>query len=102
MSSTPFPERPCHVAALTVSEFACGPHREGAISIDEVCRLFLDEGAAPGDGARRVIELPVCDQYTLQGDAFSDAIRRGEGQALPLEDSVANMRVLDAVRQASS
>ena len=68
---------------------------------DKPCRLFLDEGATPGDGARRVIELPVCDQYTLQGDAFSDAIRRGEGQALPLEDSVANMRVLDAVRQSS-
>ena len=56
---------------------------------DRPCRILLDE---------RVIELPVCDQYTLQGDAFSDAIRRGGGQALPLEDSVANMRVLDAVR----
>src|ERR1043166_4214813 len=32
------------------------------------CRLFLDRGGAPGDAAREVIEVAVCDQYTLQGD----------------------------------
>ena len=43
MGSTPFPARPRHVAALTVAEFACGPHLEKAVAIDEVCRLFLDD-----------------------------------------------------------
>jgi predicted dehydrogenase len=69
---------------------------------DRPCRIFVDDGSSPGERGR-VIEFPVCDQYTLQGDAFSEAIRRGTETPLPLEDSVANMRVLDAVvRSASS
>ena len=68
---------------------------------DRPCRLFLYDGASPGE-APRTIEFRVCDQYTLQGDAFSQAIRRETGQPLPLEDSVANMRVLDAVRRAAA
>jgi len=42
MSSTPFPARPSHVVALTVSEFA-GPHLDGTASIDDVCRMFLND-----------------------------------------------------------
>jgi predicted dehydrogenase len=62
---------------------------------DRPCRIFVAEGA--GDSGRRLIEFPVCDQYTLQGDAFSRAIRNEGQQALSLEDSIANMRVLDAI-----
>ena len=70
---------------------------------DRPCRILVDDGSALSGANRRVIEFPVCDQYTLQGDAFSEAIRRGTGQVLPLEDSIANMRVLDAaVRSAAS
>jgi predicted dehydrogenase len=64
---------------------------------DRPCRIFVDDGAS-----RRVMELPACDQYMLQGDAFSRAIRSGDAQALPLEDSVANMKVLDAIVRAAS
>src|SRR5258708_22287796 len=70
---------------------------------DHPCRLFVDDGSSLAGDAQRTIELPVCDQYTLQGDDFSRAIRLGHDQALPLERSVANMRVLDAViRSAAS
>jgi predicted dehydrogenase len=70
---------------------------------DRPCRIFVDDGSVSGGKGPRVIELPVCDQYTLQGDAFSKAVRRGREQPLPLEDSLANMRTLDAVvRSASS
>jgi predicted dehydrogenase len=62
---------------------------------DRPCRIFVDEGG--GDVSRRVLEFPVCDQYSLQGDAFSRAIRGEVEQALSLEDSIANMRVLDAI-----
>jgi predicted dehydrogenase len=49
------------------------------------------------------IEYPPCNQYTIQGDLFSEAIRNGTPQVTPLEDAVANMRVLDAlVRSAES
>jgi predicted dehydrogenase len=69
---------------------------------DRPCRIFVDDGAVPGEGGRRTIEFPVCDQYTLQGDAFSSAIRGRSSQLLSLEDSVANMRTLDAVMSPTS
>ena len=45
----------------------------------------------------------VCDQYTIQGDLFSRAVR-GEGEVpVPLEDAVRNMAVIDALfRSAES
>jgi hypothetical protein len=43
MGSTPFPARPSDVATLTASEFACGLHLQASVSIDDVCRRFLDD-----------------------------------------------------------
>ncbi len=43
------------------------------------------------------IPLPVADQYTIQGDLFSRAVLDGSPAPTPLEDAVANMRVIDAV-----
>ena len=41
--------------------------------------------------------FPVCDQYTIQGDRFSEAALGGNAAPYPLEDSVKNMRVIDAL-----
>ena len=41
--------------------------------------------------------IPTCDQFTIQGDLFSRAIREGGEVAVPLEDSVRNMRAIDAI-----
>jgi len=41
--------------------------------------------------------LDACNQYTLQGDAFSRAIIDNTPVPTPLEDAVANMRVIDAI-----
>jgi len=43
------------------------------------------------------IVLEACDQYTRQGDAFSLAILNDTLVPTPIEDAVANMRVLQAV-----
>jgi predicted dehydrogenase len=43
------------------------------------------------------IALPVVDQYTRQGDAMSLAILKDAPVPTPLEDAVANMRVIDAL-----
>ena len=43
MSNTPFPARPSRVVALTVSEFMSGPPLDGTASIDDVCRMFLND-----------------------------------------------------------
>ena len=45
----------------------------------------------------------ICDQYTVQGDAFSRAIRGECDVPMPIEDSLNNMAVIEAVfRSAES
>lgn len=64
---------------------------------DRPTRLFLDEG---GDlfGANLTTEVfPAADQYTLQGDAFSQAVLEGRPVPVRVEDSVKNMRAIDAI-----
>ncbi len=64
---------------------------------DRPTRLFLDEG---GDlfGANLTTQtFPTADQYTLQGDAFSLAVLEGRTIPVPVEDSIKNMRIIQAV-----
>jgi predicted dehydrogenase len=70
---------------------------------DRACRIFVDDGRELGDASAQAIDFPVVDQYTLQGDRFSDAVR-GIGEVpVPVEDAVANMAVIDALfRSAES
>jgi len=64
---------------------------------DRPCRIFIDAGADVFGGGIRIEELPICDQYTIQGDRFSLAVR-GRGEVpTPLEDSLANMQVIEAL-----
>ena len=70
---------------------------------DKPCRIFVDEGSDPSGRSAQTLEFDVCDQYTIQGDLFSQSIREGTELAVPLEGSVSNMTVLDAVfRSAES
>jgi predicted dehydrogenase len=64
---------------------------------DSACRIYIDDGADLTGRGRETIELPVVDQYTLQGDRFSDAIRGVGHVPVSLEDAVANMAVIDAL-----
>jgi predicted dehydrogenase len=64
---------------------------------DRGCRLFLDDGSDLFGGGVETIELPAVDQYTLQAQLFSAAVR-GRGEVpVPLEDAVRNMAVIDAL-----
>jgi predicted dehydrogenase len=67
---------------------------------DRPCRIFVDDGSGLGDASARIESFDVIDQYTVQGDLFARAMREGTPLAFPLEDAVANMRVLDAVFRA--
>ncbi len=70
---------------------------------DSPCRLFVDDGEDLRGATARVEELPVVDQYTIQGDLFAEAIQTGSPAPTPLEESVRNMEVIDAVfRSAAS
>ena len=42
------------------------------------------------------IVLESCNQYTIQGDVFSQAILNDTEVPAPLEDAVANMKVIEA------
>jgi predicted dehydrogenase len=69
---------------------------------DRPCRLLLYDAGDLGLHVAETIEIPTSDQYGIAGDAFSAAIMDGTAQPVPLEDSLANMRVIDAVRRAGA
>jgi predicted dehydrogenase len=63
---------------------------------------------APNDRPTQIIvndetiEIPVCDQYEIQGTLFSQAIRENKEQPIPLEDAINNMAVIDAVFRSAA
>jgi len=62
-----------------------------------ISRIWIDDGRDLSGGGRVVEEFAACDHYTLQGDQFSRAVREGGQPPVPLEDSVRNMAVIDAI-----
>ena len=59
--------------------------------------LFLDDGSALDGSSVRTETLAESDQYLLQGEAFSRAIRGEIDLPYGVEDAILNMRVLDAL-----
>jgi predicted dehydrogenase len=64
---------------------------------DRPSRIFIDDGSQLAGASARTEEFPILDQYALQGDAFSRAIQENTEVPVPLEDALANMRVIEAV-----
>jgi predicted dehydrogenase len=60
-------------------------------------RLLIDDGKALDGSGAQWIECKAADQFTIQADELSAAILGRKPAPYPLEDSLANMRVLDAV-----
>ncbi len=71
---------------------------------DKPSRIFIDNGKDLYEGASQVIEtVPICNQYTIQADLFSKAIRENTEVPNTLEDSMHNVAVIDALfRSAKS
>ncbi|HWB98267.1 MAG TPA: Gfo/Idh/MocA family oxidoreductase, partial [Bryobacteraceae bacterium] len=70
---------------------------------DRATRILVDDGKDLFGSGIQQEEFPICDQYTLQGDAFSRAIREDGEVPVPLEDAIRNMGVIEAVvRSAQS
>ncbi|NQV99905.1 MAG: Gfo/Idh/MocA family oxidoreductase [Rhodospirillales bacterium] len=67
---------------------------------DRPCRIFIDDGQDNFGTGIKTEEFPVNDQYTVQGELLSRAIRDGGPVTVSLENSIANMRVIDAVFRA--
>jgi predicted dehydrogenase len=64
---------------------------------DRPCEILIDNGKDVFGGGITEETIPVCDQYTMQGDAFSKAIREGTEVPVPLEDAIVNMAVIEAI-----
>jgi predicted dehydrogenase len=70
---------------------------------DRACRIWIDEGGELFGSTIRTESFDVCDQYTLQGEAFVRAVREGAPVPVPLEDSLRTMAVIEAlVRSAET
>jgi predicted dehydrogenase len=69
--------------------------------IDRPTEIVVDSGADLVGGGARTETFPVCDQYTLQGDAFARAVRGQGGLEFGIEDAIANMKVIDACFRAA-
>ena len=68
---------------------------------DRPSRLVLDDGSRLGGQAAEEIWFSACDQWGVQCDRFSEAIAKGDPAPVPIEDAVANMRVIDALFRAA-
>ncbi|MBV9503182.1 MAG: Gfo/Idh/MocA family oxidoreductase [Acidobacteriaceae bacterium] len=64
---------------------------------DRPSQIFVDDGSELAGRSARIEEFAAIDQYTIQGDEFSRAIQEGSDVPVPLEDALANMRVIEAV-----
>ncbi len=71
---------------------------------DEPSKILIDDNPGDPTGGGITTELiPTCNQFTIQADLFSKAVRDGGEVPVPLEDSVKNMAVIDAIfRSAKS
>jgi predicted dehydrogenase len=69
---------------------------------DRPTRLFIDSGSDLFGGGITTETFPACDQYTLQGDAFSKAILDDAEVPVPIEDAIKNMAVIDAIFQSAA
>ncbi len=65
---------------------------------DRPCRIFVGDQMG---GAPKVEEFPIVDQYTIQGNEFSRAIRGERDVPVPLEDAIKNMAVIEAIFKAA-
>ncbi len=103
-----------HVAYQRVHVFGSRGHIEVEIPFNapnaRACRVLIDDGfvGAPdftvqqnSDERAEVLGLPVANHYTLQAQAFSEAIRSGKAPTNDIRSAVCNMRVLDALFRAA-
>jgi len=61
------------------------------------CRILIDDGSKFIGAAGEIITLPAVDQYRLQAERFSEAVRGMGTVPVSLEDARGNMAVIDAL-----
>lgn len=64
---------------------------------DRPCRLWVDDDGDLLGGGIETIEIDPCNQYRIQGDEFSRAVLDDTDVPYPLEMSLQNMRLIEAL-----
>jgi predicted dehydrogenase len=64
-------------------------------------RLLIEDRARAGQPCPEEVWFPACDQWGVLCDRFCEAIASGGPAPVPVEDAVANMRVLDAIARSA-
>jgi predicted dehydrogenase len=64
---------------------------------DRPCRFFVDRSGTPDGSGIETVTLPAADQYRLQGEAFSHAVRHERPGPAGLADAIRNLRAIDAL-----
>ena len=59
---------------------------------ERACRIWHET-----QGSIEEIQLPICDQYTIQGDLFARSILEDTSVPTPLDDATNNMRAIEAI-----
>jgi predicted dehydrogenase len=70
-------------------------------SPDAPTRFIVNAAASDGGPlVEEIVSVPATDQYTRQMQAFAETVAGKRQPAVPFASSIANMRVLDAIRAA--
>ena len=64
---------------------------------DQGTRYWVDDASAPDGAGIRTVNLPVADQYQLQAEAFSRAVRSEKPDARALDEAIGGTRVIGAL-----
>ncbi|NNH67745.1 Gfo/Idh/MocA family protein [Rhizobium laguerreae] len=67
---------------------------------NDQCRIVLSDGSTLEAAAAETRNIAPADQYCLQAERFSTAVRSGGSVPIELEWSLGTMKILDAIRRS--
>ncbi len=68
---------------------------------ERVCQIFIDDGTGLSGSGMTTESFPLCNQFTIQGDAFSRAVRGESNVPVPVTDAIRNMAVIEAILRSA-
>ncbi|MBM3757909.1 MAG: Gfo/Idh/MocA family oxidoreductase [Acidobacteria bacterium] len=68
---------------------------------DRPTRVFVDDGRDVFGTGVETVTFDTCDQYTIEGEAFSAAVRGERPVPVSLESALGNMRVIESVFESA-
>jgi predicted dehydrogenase len=71
-------------------------------SKDQSCRIVIDSGRSLDGTSAEFEDFPAVDQYALQCDTAASVFRDEIEQEFPIEDGIANMRIIDALYRSAA